>query len=135
MEAVRNGRIAEKVLGQGVGGGLPSSDSQIGIGPLRRGLAVPVGRCSIAGLQKHCYSSPMQAKATINERGVITIPAAMRQALGLKPNDEVLIEETEQGLLIRPVLSVPLEIYTEKRIAEFASDDEAIGKLLPKKRS
>lgn len=78
---------------------------------------------------------PMQAKATINERGVITIPAAMRQALGLKPNDEVLIEETEQGLLIRPVLSVPLEIYTEKRIAEFASDDKAIGKLLQKKRS
>jgi AbrB family looped-hinge helix DNA binding protein len=77
----------------------------------------------------------MQAKVTINERGVITIPAAMRQALGLKPNDEVLIEETEQGLLIRPVLSVPLEIYTEKRIAEFASDDEAIGKLLPKKHS
>lgn len=77
----------------------------------------------------------MQAKATINERGVITIPAAMRQALGLKPNDEVLIEETEQGLLIRPVLSVPLEIYAEKRIAEFASDDQAIGKLLPKKRS
>jgi AbrB family looped-hinge helix DNA binding protein len=29
----------------------------------------------------------MQAKATINERGVITIPAAMRQALGLKPHD------------------------------------------------
>lgn len=76
----------------------------------------------------------MQAKATINERGVITIPVAMRQALGLKANDEVLIEQTEQGLLIRPVLSVPLEIYTEKRIAEFESDDEAVGKLLPKKR-
>lgn len=77
----------------------------------------------------------MQAKATINERGVITIPAAMRQALGLKPNDEVLIVETEQGLLIRPALSVPLEIYTEKRIAEFASDDAAIGKRLKKRRS
>jgi bifunctional DNA-binding transcriptional regulator/antitoxin component of YhaV-PrlF toxin-antitoxin module len=59
----------------------------------------------------------------------------MRQALGLKPNDEVLIEETEQGLLIRPSLSVPLEIYTEKRIAEFASDDAKIGKRLPKRRS
>jgi AbrB family looped-hinge helix DNA binding protein len=77
----------------------------------------------------------VQAKATINERGVITIPAAMRQALGLKPNDEVLIEETEQGLLIRPALSVPLEIYTEKRIAEFASDDAEIGKRLKKRRS
>lgn len=89
----------------------------------------------VAGMQRCCHSASVQAKATINERGVITIPAAMRQALGLKPNDEVLIEETEQGLLIRPMLSVPFEIYTEKRIAEFASDDEEIGKLLPKKRS
>ena len=77
----------------------------------------------------------MQVKATINERGVITIPAANRQAFGLKPNDEVIIEETEQGILLRPALSVPLEIYTEKRIAEFASDEVAIGKRLPKKRS
>ncbi|HEX5052480.1 MAG TPA: AbrB/MazE/SpoVT family DNA-binding domain-containing protein [Planctomycetota bacterium] len=77
----------------------------------------------------------MQAKVTIDERGALTIPAAMRQALGLEPNDEVLLEETEQGLLIRPVPSVPRDIYTEKRIAEFASDDAAIGKLLPKKRS
>src|SRR5687767_1336649 len=99
------------------------------------GLAGVAANRRITGKQNFCYSAPMQAKATINERGVITIPAAMRQALGLKPNDEVLIEETEQGLLIRPVLSVPLEIYTEKRIAEFAADDEAIGKLLPKKHS
>ncbi len=77
----------------------------------------------------------MQIKATINERGVITIPAAIRQAFGLRANDEVIIEETEQGILLRPAVSVPLEIYTEKRIAEFASDDAAIGRRLPKKRS
>ena len=77
----------------------------------------------------------MQAKATINERGVITIPAAIRQAFGLKANDEVIIEETERGILLRPALSVPLEIYSDKRIAEFATDEVAIGKRLPKKRS
>ena len=77
----------------------------------------------------------MQTKATINERGVITIPAAIRQAFGLKANDEVIIEQTEQGILLRPSISVPLEIYTEKRIDEFASDESAIGKLLPKKRT
>lgn len=77
----------------------------------------------------------MQTKATINERGVITIPAAIRQAFGLRANDEVIIEETEQGILLRPSVSVPLEIYTEKRIDEFASDELAIGKVLRKKRS
>jgi AbrB family looped-hinge helix DNA binding protein len=77
----------------------------------------------------------MRARATIDERGAISIPAAMRQALGPEPNDEVLIEQTEQGLPIRPMLSVPLEIYTEKRIVEFARNEAAIGKLLRKKRS
>ena len=75
----------------------------------------------------------MQTKATINERGVITIPAAIRQAFGLKANDEVIIEQTEQGILLRPSMSVPLEIYTEKRIEEFASDEAGIGKFLPKR--
>jgi AbrB family looped-hinge helix DNA binding protein len=72
----------------------------------------------------------MQSKVTINERGVITIPAAMRQALGLKANDELIVEQTEQGLLLRPAISVPIEIYTEERIAEFASDEAVIGELL-----
>jgi len=76
----------------------------------------------------------MQAKATINERGVITIPAAIRQAFGLKANDELIIEQTEQGILLRPTLSVPLEVYSDKRIAEFARDEKAIGKHLPKRR-
>jgi AbrB family looped-hinge helix DNA binding protein len=76
----------------------------------------------------------MSAKATITDRGVITIPAAIRKAFGLKANDEVIIEQTEQGILLRPAMSVALEIYSEKRIAEFASDDARIGKLLPKRK-
>ena len=73
----------------------------------------------------------MQNKVTINERGVITIPARMREAFGLKANDELIIEDTENGLLLRPAFSVPIEVYSEDRISEFASDEDAIGKLLP----
>ena len=72
----------------------------------------------------------MKSKVTINERGVLTIPAKMRENFGIKANDELIIEDTEQGLLLRPAFSVPVEIYTEDRINEFASDEEAIGKLL-----
>ena len=73
----------------------------------------------------------MQNKVTINERGVITIPARMREAFGIKANDELIIEDTEQGLLLRPAVSVPVEIYTEERIKEFARDEDAVGKILP----
>ncbi len=70
-------------------------------------------------------------RVTINERGVVTIPAALRRTFGLKANDELIIEGTEAGILLRPAVSVPIEIYTEARIAEFARDEEAIGEHLP----
>jgi len=74
----------------------------------------------------------MQSRVTINERGVITIPAALRRACGLKANDELILENIAEGILLRPAISVPIEIYTEKRIREFASDEEAISEHLPK---
>jgi AbrB family looped-hinge helix DNA binding protein len=76
----------------------------------------------------------MQSKVTLNDRGVITIPAQLRQAYGLKANDELILEGTDAGILLRPSISVPLEIYSEARIAEFARDEEAIGKYLPPTR-
>lgn len=67
----------------------------------------------------------------MNSRGVVTIPAALRRALGLKPGEELIAEGTPEGILLRPAVSVPIELYTEDRIAEFASDEQAIEKLLP----
>ena len=77
----------------------------------------------------------MASKVTINERGVITIPAALRTTYGLKANDELILENTDAGILLRPAISVPVELYTEARIAEFASDEAAIGRYLRKKRT
>jgi len=71
----------------------------------------------------------MQERLTMGLRGVITIPAKLREAYGLKPNDELLIEASEQGFFLRPSLSVPLEMYTEERIAEFSGDEEALSDI------
>jgi len=85
----------------------------------------------VTEFKNYCYTVIMQSKVTINERGALTIPAKMRETFGIKANDELIIEDTEQGLLLRPAFSVPIEIYTEDRIKEFASDEKTIGKLLP----
>jgi AbrB family looped-hinge helix DNA binding protein len=66
----------------------------------------------------------------MNSRGVVTIPAQMRDAFGLKANDQLIIEDTPEGLLLRPAVSLPIELYTEARIAEFTRDDDAVAKLL-----
>jgi antitoxin PrlF len=72
----------------------------------------------------------MREKITISERGALTIPARLRRAFGINPNDELILEETDQGLLLRPAISVPIELYTGKRIAEFAREEQALGKKL-----
>jgi len=74
----------------------------------------------------------MRHRVTLNERGVVTIPAALRRSLGLKPNDELMAEATPDGILLRPAVSVPIELYSEERIAEFAGDEKAIADRLPK---
>ncbi len=85
----------------------------------------------LAEMQKYCSTECMREKVTINDRGVITIPVRLREAFGLKPDDELIAESVVEGILLRPSISVPVEMYTEGRIAEFASDEEALGKLLP----
>lgn len=72
----------------------------------------------------------MSEKVTIGQRGSFTLPARLRKRYGLKENDELFVEETEQGLLLRPAVSMPIEIYSEDRIREFTEDDDAIRKVL-----
>lgn len=48
----------------------------------------------------------------------------------MEKDDQLIVEETSEGLLLRPTVNVPIEIYTEERIAEFAEDEEILGKLL-----
>lgn len=44
----------------------------------------------------------MKATVTINSRGVVTLPAKLRQALGLKADDVLIAETTPEGLLPPP---------------------------------
>jgi AbrB family looped-hinge helix DNA binding protein len=69
-------------------------------------------------------------KIIIGQRGVLTLPAKLRKRYGLQQNDELIVEETAQGLLLRPCVSMPIEIYSEERIAEFSEDDAAIAAAL-----
>ena len=72
----------------------------------------------------------MADKIIIGQRGVLTLPAKLRKRYGLQQNDELIVEETDQGLLLRPCVSMPIELYFDDRIAEFEQDDVAIGRAL-----
>ena len=76
----------------------------------------------------------MQTTLTINSRGVVTLPAKLRQAMGLKANDQLIAEITPEGLLLRPAITLPLELYSVGRLQEFDAAEAELALVLPKRR-
>jgi antitoxin PrlF len=80
----------------------------------------------------------MKTTLTLTSRGVVTLPAKLRRALGLKAEDQLIAETTPEGLLLRPAVTLPVEIYSEKRIREFDEAEADLAKVLhrrPAKKS
>lgn len=57
--------------------------------------------------------------AKIGKRGVFTIPAFLRKRFGLADGSLVIAEEREDGILLRPAVATPIEVYSDERTAEF----------------
>jgi AbrB family looped-hinge helix DNA binding protein len=55
----------------------------------------------------------------VGKRGAIVVPAKLRKRFGIEEGSIVIAEETEDGILIRPAIVVPVERYTPERKAEF----------------
>lgn len=72
----------------------------------------------------------MKATVTINSRGVVTLPAKLRQALGLKADDQLIAETTPDGLLLRPAVTLPVEMYTPEREREFDQAEAELADVL-----
>ena len=77
---------------------------------------------------------PMKATLTISSRGLVTLPAKLRQAMGLKADDLLIAETTPEGLLLRPAVTLPVEMYSDKRIREFDEAEAAAAEALARKR-
>ena len=64
----------------------------------------------------------------IGKRGSFVIPSSLRRIFGLEEGSAVIAEETDEGILIRPAVTLPLEVYSAERKAEFllsnAVDDD-----------
>jgi AbrB family looped-hinge helix DNA binding protein len=55
----------------------------------------------------------------IGKRGAVVIPAGLRRKYGFEEGSLVVAEAREEGVLLRPVVTLPLERYTPERKAEF----------------
>lgn len=74
----------------------------------------------------------MEATVTVSGRGLISIPANIRKAAGIRPQDNLIAETTPEGILLRPALTLPLELYTTDRITEFDAAESELSEVLAK---
>ncbi len=70
----------------------------------------------------------MQTVTTLQTKGLVTIPKAMRQAAGLDEGGTIKISLQDGKVLIEPatVVTYPVRHYTDKEIEEFLEEDKKI---------
>ncbi len=66
----------------------------------------------------------MERIVSINESGTLTLPKDLRKKYGLEGVDQVAIEESSEGLIIRACATFPIEIYSDERVIEFNQSNE-----------
>jgi len=75
----------------------------------------------------------MSATIQINSRGNLTLPKSFRKMLGLEKGGVVMAEPSGQGVLLKPAVSFPIEIYSDSRVAEFDGAENELKAYLSKK--
>jgi len=55
--------------------------------------------------------------------------------MGLKADDTLIAEITREGILLRPAMSPPVEIYTRKRLGEFDAAEQDLAKVLSDRKA
>ena len=59
------------------------------------------------------------ATIKIGKRGTLVIPSQIRQSYGLKDGDLISVEGRQEGILLRPVVTLPVEKYSPEDKARF----------------
>jgi AbrB family looped-hinge helix DNA binding protein len=100
------------------------------------GSSVSGGNTAIrlAALLLSCHAVYMKTTLNVSRRGVVTLPAKLRQALGIKGDEQIIAEATPEGLLLRPAVTLPIEIYSDKRVREFDEAEAELEKVLRRKK-
>ena len=67
----------------------------------------------------------MAEPAKVGKRGAVVIPAKLRKKYGFKEGSSVLFEDGPGGVVIRPAVTVPVEVWSPERKAGFLLENAA----------
>jgi hypothetical protein len=94
--------------------------------PLRESPMLPLlSEKRIAYLQNFCNLEKMTATLELGPKGAITLPKKMREKFDLRDRSLISLEETPEGILIRPAVAFPIENYSNERLEEFERENNA----------
>ena len=79
----------------------------------------------IACFQNFCNLEKMTATLELGPKGAITLPKKMREKFDLRDRSLISLEETPEGILIRPAVAFPIENYSNERLEEFEMENNA----------
>jgi AbrB family looped-hinge helix DNA binding protein len=66
----------------------------------------------------------MKENLIISSKGQVTLPAAMRKALGLTGNVVVTVEQQGGRIVLTPAMVVETEVFSDEDIAAWSRDDD-----------
>ena len=69
----------------------------------------------------------MRVTLTVTDRGTITLPAKLRKEMGIEADSLLIAETTEDGILMRPAVALPVEVYSEDQLREFAAAEQDLA--------
>ena len=75
----------------------------------------------------------MTATIQINTRGNMTLPVQIRRALGIEKGGVVMAVSAQGGVLLRPAIAYPIELYSDERVAEFDAAERKLKNRLSRK--
>jgi len=60
-----------------------------------------------------------QTTIRVGARGTVVIPAAIRQTYRFEEGTLIIAETLPEGVLLKPMVALPVELYSKERKAEF----------------
>jgi len=77
----------------------------------------------------------MGEAARVGKRGAVVIPARIRRQFGIEEGTTVLVDTSPEGVVIRPAVTVPIEVYSLERKATFILESWLKPEDYPKLRA
>lgn len=65
----------------------------------------------------------MRETLIVSARGQITLPASMRNHLGIAPGSAVIVEERDGELMLKPAAVLEIDTYSAAQIADWDRED------------